>query len=128
MSTISDDENVGFSSIFLQARRRKSKLLSDLLEMDDDPNFSGEVDAEQIRNAFKPFKHRNTGTRMDYKASVWWQMLERSNCANFDHRDGKYFRRRFRVPFPVFKAMLNLCRENKWYPECHRSVPLEVCP
>ena len=53
-------------------------------------------------------------------------MLESPAVKDPLSREGKYFRRRFRVPYPIFERLLSLVREMKWYGESHRSIRLEL--
>ena len=48
-----------------------------------------------------------------------------------DHKDpntraGKYFRRRFRVPYLVYVQILEMCREANLFSEHYNSCPLEL--
>ena len=58
---------------------------------------------------------RKVYDRVDYKQCGWWKMLGRATSADPLHRDGKLFRRRFRVPFPMFGKLLLLVKA--WFPE-----------
>jgi hypothetical protein len=37
--------------------------------------------------------------------SKWWKMLEKGDCKMVGHAHNKLFRRRFRVPFSIFKDL-----------------------
>jgi hypothetical protein len=41
-------------------------------------------------------------------------------------REGIFFRRRFRLPFPIFERLMSVIREMKWYNEDHRCRLLEL--
>ena len=48
-----------------------------------------------------------------------------------NRKGGVFFRRRFRVPFPLYERILELTRSNEWFSEgydCvrHKSAPLEL--
>lgn len=61
-------------------------------------------------------------------------MLQSDSLTEPGSRDARRFRRRFRVPFPFFKELLQVVRENKWFPTRdgdidvagRRIVPLEL--
>ena len=80
-------------------------------------------------------KRRRTYPRHNYKESVWWHFLSKPTVQDEKHRDGKLFRRRFRVPFELYRQLLHLCRDGslKKYFLCREndavgrpSVPLEL--
>ena len=54
---------------------------------------------------------RTSYPRQDYKNSVWWHFINKPTIQDPDHRDGKLFRTRFRVPYEVYKQLLHLCRD-----------------
>lgn len=71
-------------------------------------------------------KTRNSCPRTDYSQSPWAVMLAKGHCQDLEHKDGRYFRRRFRVPYPLFTRIVELCKHYDWFPESHRSAPLEL--
>jgi hypothetical protein len=70
--------------------------------------------------------------RADYWKSNWGRMLLAGRCRiPGAKKGGKRFRRRFRVPFPVFSKILELVRGQKWFSEAkdasgRDSAPLEL--
>lgn len=75
-------------------------------------------------------KRPNQAPRTDYKSSVWWRALQHPNVSNPTTKEGRKFRLRFRVPFPIFQRLLALSRE--WFPQRDTdvsgrpSVPIEL--
>jgi hypothetical protein len=81
---------------------------------------------DHIGQKAKQIKTRYGNKRPNYKESAWGRLLRRNECSNVNHKDGRYFRRRFRVPYELFLRIVQICREYKWFPESHRSAPLEL--
>ena len=46
-----------------------------------------------------------------YTSSTWWTMLSKGDCKVEGHPQNKVFRRRFRVPFSMFKSIVSEARE-----------------
>jgi len=75
---------------------------------------------------------RTIGPRPDYKQSIWWKLIHHPEINDPDSRAYKQFRLRFRVPFPIFRYLLTIARERKWFPEPSNPkreflyVPLEL--
>ena len=46
--------------------------------------------------------------------SVWWKFIQRETVQDPRHRDGKLFRRRFRVPYSLFRRLVDTWREKQW--------------
>lgn len=80
---------------------------------------------ERVLKRREQIKHRRVYERTDYNATPWG-MLARGNCSDLEHKDGKYFRRRFRVPYSLFTRLVSICRLYTWFPETYRSAPLEL--
>lgn len=49
--------------------------------------------------------------RPTYTCSTWWTMLQKGDCKVDGHPQNKVFRRRFSVPFTMFKAIVSEARE-----------------
>ena len=49
--------------------------------------------------------------RNDYHSSTWWDMINDPNVNDPTSHVGKKFRLRFRVPFPVFRKLLDMTQE-----------------
>ena len=70
------------------------------------------VDGRSSRHDREPY-----GPRPDYKESLWWKLIHNPQVHDPNHRMGKQFRRRFRVPFEIFQKLLQTARDRKWFPE-----------
>ena len=102
--------------------------------------LTGFMMKEIIRTSSQPNKRqrlggipgRTIGPRPDYQQSIWWKMIQHPDISNPDSRIHHLFRKRFRVPFPLFRYLLTIARENKWFPEATNPkraklyVPLEL--
>ena len=73
--------------------------------------------------------------RNDPKDSPFWKYMTKETYRDPTHRDGKLFRRRFRMPFDMFLKIVNLVREKQWFPEKQslrmqlerqEAIPLEI--
>ena len=73
--------------------------------------------------------------RKDPKDSPFWKYMTKETYRDPTHRDGKLFRRRFRMPFDMFLKIVNLVREKQWFPEKQslrmqlerqEAIPLEI--
>jgi hypothetical protein len=78
------------------------------------------------------FRHRKWEGRPPYEMSCWGRMLVNPRSRDpGDRKGGVLFRRRFRVPFPLYERILEMTRANEWFSEdydCakHKSAPLEL--
>jgi len=48
--------------------------------------------------------------RKDYRTSTWWEMIHDPYVEDPTSHVGKKFRLRFRVPFPVFRKLLEMAQ------------------
>ena len=66
----------------------------------------------------------------NYQESNWAQMLQLGRCQDPSSKDGKLFRRRFRIPYPLFLEIVEVVRIKNWFPEVDctgaPSAPLEL--
>ncbi len=94
--------------------------------------FSTSLLFKRKRKSQKQKQKRRHYTRPNYSDSCFGRMLARADCRDPSTRDGKLFRRRFRVPYPVFEEVLGLCNEHQLFgvsSQDHRgiaSVPSEL--
>jgi hypothetical protein len=66
--------------------------------------------------------------------NLWLLLLDDVNTANPLHRNGKEFRAKFRLPFPVFLEVVQMCRDTgeaefNYSDTCangEKSIPLEM--
>lgn len=66
-------------------------------------------------------KRRRRSRQRELKANAPWQrMLDNAEkpggCGDPNSIDGKYFRRRFRVPYALFKAIVQVILDDVWFP------------
>merc|ERR1719453_2039528 len=54
------------------------------------------------------------GTAIDPRESGWWKLIHDDRVWDPESKQGKIFRQRFRVPFPVFQFILNKWTERGW--------------
>ena len=63
---------------------------------------------------FKVFQQRIYERRPIYVESSWGRILTNPRFQDpSDRRGGKLFRRRFRVPYPMFESLVKITRENR---------------
>ena len=58
---------------------------------------------------------------LEPKANAPWQRMldraqERDGVSDPDSIDGRYFRRRFRIPFKMFQALIQVILDDNWFP------------
>ena len=75
----------------------------------------------------RPFRHKMARVRPKYGESNWARLLLQRHCEDPATRAGKLFRRRFRVPFPVFADILKITKEKKWFKEFD-GIGRPACP
>ena len=104
-------------------------FICDLAGSDDDDKIFTENASEPPRK--RPKQKREVIPRPDYHMSVWWRFIHRPGVRDATHRLGKLFRRRFRVPFPIYEKLLTDLRNDGWDKgkdaAKRNSVPLELC-
>ena len=65
-----------------------------------------------------------------YQESNWSKMLQLGRCQDPSSKDGELFRRRFRIPYPLFLEIVEVVRNKNWFPEVDctgaPSAPLEL--
>lgn len=84
-------------------------------------------DAE--RNLPRPFRTRKWEVRPNYALSTWGRMVVHPRTKDpTDKKGGVLFRRRFRVPFPVFEALVVMARENEWFKEGNDAAGRPAAP
>ncbi|KAG5190791.1 hypothetical protein JKP88DRAFT_266780 [Tribonema minus] len=78
---------------------------------------------------------RRVYERPDYRRTAWMTMLDNeAQLLDPTSREAKKFRRRFRLPYPMFKELVALVREKGWLPCADADVagrpciPLELKP
>jgi hypothetical protein len=79
--------------------QEESLLLEILLDEDVDKDL--EEPMKKSRHIFE---------RPDYRKSVWWTMLQKGDCKDPSSRQFMVFRRRFAIPFNLFKVVVECAR------------------
>ena len=63
----------------------------------------------------------------DFWNTAWGQMISHPDVGNPKSRLGKRFRRRFRVPFPLFTYIVEICKEENIFDLKYESrIPYEA--
>lgn len=120
-----------------------SMILSD---SSDDESQDGDVRRDHLKKALRNYmsailthqnvanvesgannaSHRHCTKHRDYWSFAWGRMLLSGRCEDETTREGKYFRRRFCVPYFLFIRIVQATRDAGVFDESHRSAPLEV--
>jgi hypothetical protein len=81
--------------------------------------FHADVFAKRLdKGKLKLFKYRKSDDRPLYHMSTWGQLLLSRRIKDpIDRKGGLQFRRRFRVPYPIFEKIFKLVREKGWFTE-----------
>ncbi|CAN0255754.1 unnamed protein product [Discosporangium mesarthrocarpum] len=59
----------------------------------------------------------------DYRASIWVNMvLKESLLADPSTHEASNFKRRFRLPFPIYKKLVKKCKRERWFGRATRSA------
>jgi hypothetical protein len=70
--------------------------------------------------AAKPKQTRRRRVLEPKQNAPWQRMLDRAEAVDGasapDSIDGRYFRRRFRIPFAMFKALIKTILDDAWFP------------
>ena len=75
------------------------------------------------------FARRRFEKRPNYDQSTWGQMLANPRSQDpSDKKGGQLFRRRFRVPFPVYLEILAMTRTSGWFTEGRDAIGLVAAP
>ena len=75
---------------------------------------------------FMPRKYEG---RVNYDYSCWGMMLVNDRMKDpGDRKGGKLFRRRFRVPYPLFEQIVQMTREAGWFTESPNCTGIQGAP
>jgi len=104
-----------FTKIFLELYSSSSESMSS-----DAPATVSKAAVKQLRNGSK--RRRPTCK----KDAPWQRMLDEcvkgeNSIADANSRDGKYFRRRFRMPYDLFCAFIKVILHEAWFPKFDTS-------
>ena len=84
-------------------------------------NFPAAFNAAAWSYVFKAAKRerkpRQELPREDYATAPWQLMVDSGSYRQVETRQGKSFRKKFRVPFPVFDYIVAQALHWKWFPE-----------
>ena len=108
----------------LVQRRKRRRTLAQwaavLATMED-----GAAEAQEEERAINC---RRVYLRPDYSQSAWAIMLQQEEeLGNPSSRKAKSFRRRFRLPYPVFLHLVSIVRERRWFPTRKEDVAGRKC-
>ena len=70
---------------------------------------------------------RQVYMRPDYDTSAWGTMLKNPALNNRNSKEYRSFRRRFRLPYPVFQHLVELVKERGWFPSPSLDVAGRNC-
>jgi hypothetical protein len=77
----------------------------------------------------RKFSPRKVEGRPLYEQSTWGLMLTNPRFQDpNDRKGGQQFRRRFRVPYPVFLEIVRMTRESGWFSEGPDAVGIKAAP
>ena len=68
-------------------------------------------------------------TKIDYQLTNWGRLISDPLVNDPTHLKGKIFRRRFRVPFCLFKFIVSCCKEKNVFEvkdEVRSVIPIEI--
>ena len=82
---------------------------------------NGQHDELKFHKAAVKTKRTRRRRVCDLKANAPWQRMldkaeESCGASNPDSIDGRYFRRRFRIPYAMFKALIKTMLDDAWFP------------
>ena len=103
-----------------------------MMQLDYDREEAGEIQDMRGKNSsFRPGGGNGPSGRPDYWSSLWGRMLitQQDKLEVFNSEESKVFRRRFRIPYPVFVSIVDSARAK--FPEKRSAanaqpVPLEL--
>ena len=109
----------------------------------DENTLEDEIIMSLMKEEMLNFKKRRTSKQrtVDYWSTSWGQLITNPATMDLTTTEGKLFRRRFRVPFPVFqKVLVPLCKEKNIFQmkktsyqnevqsrNCGRAYPTHIC-
>jgi hypothetical protein len=70
-------------------------------------------------------KRRSIKRLTDFEDSYWFQMISNPLVADPKSREGRKFRRRFRLPFPLFQQLVKICEDFDIF-ECKYATKISV--
>lgn len=83
---------------------------------------------EEVKKKRK-FSPRKVEGRPQYETSTWGRLLTNPRFQDpTDRKGGQQFRRRFRVPYPVFLEIVKMTRDSEWFSEGLDAVGIKAAP
>lgn len=74
-------------------------------------------------------RFRDEFKNIDYTKTAWGLMIRNELVKSPETREGKMFRRRFRLPFQLFLILVEICRDNNVFEVTNYSrtkIPIEI--
>lgn len=72
-------------------------------------------------------RRKKSSPKADFWQTLWGQTLTHPNVNNPKSREGKQFRRRFRLPYPLFRYLVTLCKDLNIFDSVYcSSIPVEA--
>jgi len=72
-------------------------------------------------------RRKRYDTHIDFWDTDWGKMITNPNVNNPKTRAGKQFRRRFRMPYPVFQYLVKQCLDHNIFSSVYKSkIPIEA--
>ena len=72
-------------------------------------------------------RKRVIGSCIDFWETTWGRMINHPNVMNPRTAEGKKFRRRFRMPFPVFQYLVKQCSDHNIFGTIYQTkIPIEA--
>ena len=81
------------------------------LQIEDD--IIEEIIEELMHSSFGARRRKRTKKDVNFWETPWGQMISDNNVADPNSTTGKKFRRRFRVPLPLFELLVKVFKEKK---------------
>ena len=101
-------------------RRKKGRL-------EKDEKILEEINVKKRNDPH--FRTRRWEGRPPYEMSCWGRMLVHPRTKDpTDSKGGVLFRRRFRVPYPLFERLVAVTRANAWFSERNDAVGRKCAP
>jgi hypothetical protein len=131
----SSDSNISEEDEFDRKKRKKviiSAVINDIVN-NEISLFNKSCKKRRNNNAkLRRIKKRRARWTIfkDYMTdTTWGKLINNPNVENPNSKEGKSFRRRFRIPFPLFKLIVQLCRKENIFEHTDQRkvrIPIEI--
>ena len=72
-------------------------------------------------------RRRTVISEVNFWDTYWGQLISHPNVKNPKAKEGKQFRRRFRLPFPVFEFLVKLCEQHNIFETIYKTkIPIQA--